>query len=600
MARSDRPAVRISDRVRAWLGGPLERPLREAFVAEVVEADLLRLRVLLPLMLVLHVVHIAVFRTTDAQRAMLAPNLLRWRHGIALAHGVTLVLAIPLTALVYRARRTRATRLLGPAAALLYLVHGAVIAGVDQLAMANVTVFTGYALGIAVIVCPPPSVTLLVYGVGLASFVAAIETMQESPSGRLLVLPNGFSITAVSMALAFVLFGARRRDFAQRMTIGRQREELAAMNAGLEIRVREQVSEIIERAGEIERLNTQLQAQVRARSTELSMALAKLARDRDADGRLRKGVVLGDRFVIGELIGEGGMGAVYSGTDRSTDERVAIKVIQASSAQQLDALHRFLDEAGTAAAVAHPAVIRMLHVDVSADGMLFQVQELVQGETLFDRLRVDARWGVERVSRLGAVLCDALAAAHARGVVHRDVKPGNIMVTTVAPGLKLLDFGISKLLSGRGRDMVAGSAEIIGTPGYMAPEQLSGSGALTDRTDVYAVGVLLFQMLTGQLPFDETSTSQLVLRQRAEGSPDVRSLVPSVGAEMADLVARCLSIDPAGRPEAKVLARALAELADAGGSPALDVIVRDESRSLAVRPSSEMETVGVRRRTPSG
>jgi serine/threonine-protein kinase len=371
------------------------------------------------------------------------------------------------------------------------------------------------------------------------------------------------------------------------------------MNSGLERRVQAQVSEIVERARQIEQLNAQLQAQVRARSTELSMALARLARDRDAGGRLRKGVVLGGRFVIDELLGEGGMGSVYSGTDRSTKDRVAIKVIQASSAQQLDALHRFLREAGTAATVTHPAVVRMLHVDVSDDGMLFQVQELVEGETLFHRLGGDAPWEVERVARLGAVLCDALAAAHAKGIVHRDVKPGNIMVTRTAPGLKLLDFGISKLLPGRGRDSSSGSGAIIGTPGYMAPEQLSGSSKLTDRADVYAVGVILFRMLTGQLPFDEESLKAIVLRHVVGSAPDARAFAPDLAPEVAELVARCLDMSPAARPRAQDVASSLGAFADAGGAPALEVVIRDGSRKLAARVASEAETVAGKR-TPTG
>ena len=529
MAASDRPAIPLRARVRVWLGGPLEGTLREAFLAEVAEADVRRLRVLLPIMVVLHLVHIALFRTTDSMQATLAPAVVRWRHDLVLAHAATLVLALALTAVVYSRARARFARLLGPAAALVYIVHGAVIAGIDQLSMANVTVFIGYSLGIAVVVCPPPLATFFIYGVGLASFVAAIQTMQASPNGRLMVMPNGVSITVVSVTLALLLYAARRRDFAQRTTIGRQREELAAMNAGLERRVEEQVSEIVERARQIERLNAQLQAQVRARLTELSMALAKLARDRDAGGKLRKGVVLGERFVVDELIGEGGMGAVYAGLDLSTKERVAIKVIQASSAQQLDALHRFLDEAGTAATVAHPAVVRMLHVDVSDDGMLFQVQELVLGETLFDRLRGDPPWTIERVARLGGVLCDALAAAHEQGVVHRDVKPGNIMVTRTAPGMKLLDFGISKLLRAHDAEGSSGSGRIVGTPGYMAPEQLLGIETLTDRADVYAVGVLLFRMFNRRAP---------VRRDLAEGRRPPRSRVACAGRAHARPFAR--------------------------------------------------------------
>src|SRR5205823_9953731 len=122
----------------------------------------------------------------------------------------------------------------------------------------------------------------------------------------------------------------------------------------------------------------QLQSQVVARSGELSLALARIARHRESDTTLARGAVLGGRFVVDEIVGEGGMGAVYAGVDRSSGARVAIKVIQATSSRQLDALRRFIREAGATATVNHPAVVRMLHVDVSDDGMLYQVQELVE------------------------------------------------------------------------------------------------------------------------------------------------------------------------------------------------------------------------------
>jgi serine/threonine-protein kinase len=538
-----------------------------------------------------------VFQTSDAQRATLAPNLVRWRENLVLAHAATLPLALALTILAYAPSRAWVARRLGPTVALGYLVHGAVIAGIDQLSLPNVTVFIGYSLGIAVVVCFTPLEGLLVYSLGLATYVAALTAMQPSATARQMLMPTGFTTAIVSVTMIVLLFGARRREFAQRVTIDKQRDALAEMNAGLEQRVREQVSEIVERAREIEQLNAQLQAQVRARSMELSMALAKLARDRNVDGRLRKGVVLGDRFVIDELIGEGGMGSVYSGSDRSSGGRVAIKVIQAGSTQQLDALHRFLREAGTAATVVHPAVVRMLHVDVSADGMLFQVQELVLGETLHQRLKRSAPWDPARVARFGAVLCDALAAAHAVGVVHRDVKPGNMMLTTTAPGLKLLDFGISKLFRGAA-DSSSGSGKVLGTPAYMAPENLDGSGSPTDRADVYAVGVILFRMLTGELPFDEASTREIILRHAVEPAPDVRDLATSVPPAMAALVGRSLAKAPPDRPSARELAEALGALADAENAPPLDAIAREAASEPPERSDREMATIPARRRMP--
>src|SRR5262249_182943 len=184
---------------------------------------------------------------------------------------------------------------------------------------------------------------------------------------------------------------------------------------------------------------------------------------------------------------EGGMGAVYSGLDQSTGVRVAIKVIQATSSGQLEAMRRFITEAGATATVNHPAVVRMLHVDVSDDGLLFQIQELVEGKTLTQKL--GKPWAPADAARLVSVLCHALAAAHAQGVVHRDVKPDNVMLTANAPGLKLLDFGIAKLYDAvsQGEDATR-TGIVLGTPSYMAPEQVGAGGDITDRTDVYSVG----------------------------------------------------------------------------------------------------------------
>jgi serine/threonine-protein kinase len=513
-----------------------------------------------------HLVHVAVFATTGAARAALDASTLRWRDGVALTHAVTFVLAMPLAIVALRARKNGAPQLLGPLLVLLYLLHGAVIVGVDQLTVTGVTPFVGYAFGLAVVVPLTPRMAALLYSIGLAVFVAAIVAMQPSPTVRLATLPNGASIVAVCVALAFVLDGVRRRDFMQRVTIDEQRAALAQLNASLEQRLQEQVSEIVRRAEEVQKLNAQLTAQVRTRSTELSLALGKLARQRDTGGLLRRGLVLGDRFEIHERIGEGGMGTVYSGLDRTTGEPVAIKVVQASSTQELDALHRFLREAASAAMVVHPAVVRMLHVDVSDDGMLFQVQELVDGVTLQQRVRSGRRWEPGPVARLGAVLCDALASAHARGVVHRDVKPANVMLTRSAPGLKLLDFGIAKLFEdAAGGEAGTRTGMILGTPAFMAPEQIDGSSEASDRVDVYAVGVVLFLMLTGSYPFGDASARRTILSHVLVDAPDARTIEASVPAEMADLLAHCLRKPPQERPCAEDVARALGAFADAHG-----------------------------------
>jgi serine/threonine-protein kinase len=250
------------------------------------------------------------------------------------------------------------------------------------------------------------------------------------------------------------------------------------------------------------------------------------------------------------------MGTVYAGVDQASGTRVAIKVIQAGSSDQLDAMRRFIREAGAAATITHAAVVRMIHVDVSDDGLLFQVQELVEGEPL--GRRVKNPWPPAEAARLVAVLCDALAAAHAHGIVHRDVKPDNVMLTTHAPGLKLLDFGIAKL-----RGAVAGGGStsvrmVIGTPGYMAPEQAVGELDVGERADVWAAGVILHQLLSGRAP--------------TQGKPD--ELDGALPEPLRRAVADCLRFDAQSRPAAATLARDLAAFADAQNAPPLEAIVR--------------------------
>jgi hypothetical protein len=397
------------------------------------------------------------------------------------------------------------------------------------------------------------------------SFVAAMLVMQPSDSARLATMPTGGSIVVVSVALAWMLYVGRRRDFMQRATI----EQL---NASLERRVAEQVSVIVARADEVAKLNAQLQTQVRERSAELSTALAKLAQQLESGDALRPGVLLGERFEVGELLGTGGMGAVYAGTDRVTGARVAIKVTQAGSSQQLDGLRRFLREARSAATVTHPAVVRTLHVDVSNDGMLYQVQERVEGETLQSRCTPGRPWEPGVVARLAAVLCDALSAAHAMGVVHRDVKPANVMLTRTAPGLKLLDFGIAKLYEDARADgaEATSTGAMLGTPAYMAPEQFDTRCGVTDRADVYAVGILLFLLLTGRYPFEEATPRAMMANHLLTEAPDARSLAPAVPARLAELVARCLKKSAADRPSASGLGRELGALADGLGLPSLE------------------------------
>jgi len=518
--------------------------LDELLRQEMTATNLRRLRILLPVMIVGHALHVVVFSAAKATGSDDVARFAVWRRAIVDAHFATAAVAVLLLALMLGLRNERATRWLAPTTALVYLLHGAIVVTIDQLSVKSVTPFIGYCIGVAVVFSLTPLETIASYAIALAVFVAGVTTTQHSHAARLEEMPNGFSIVVVSVALSLIFHASRRRDVAMRATIDEQREKLARLNGELERRVEEQVAEIVARAKDVERLNAQLQDRVRERSNELSIALARLARPRTRDVTLARGCVLGDRFEVDQLLGAGGMGTVYAGVDRRTKTKIAIKVIQATSSDEVDACHRFLREAKAVATITHPAVVRMLAVDVSADGLLYQAQELVEGETLQRRVRMGRPWEPAVVARLGAVLCSALAAAHAIGVVHRDVKPSNVMLTPAAPGLKLLDFGIAKL-GGDANQTRTGA--VLGTPIYMSPEQIAGDAA-TDRADVYSVGVVLFLLLSGRHPF---------------GAPDPGDCGPGVPGDLAEIVARCLERDPTARPSAATLADALQRVAAA-------------------------------------
>ena len=378
-----------------------------------------------------------------------------------------------------------------------------------------------------------------------------------------------FEAVNIVTALVFVCVICAYFRFAS-IDIERKMEDLAS---SLERRVEEQVAEIVARADEVQSLNAQLRGQVKARSEELAVALARLAEQPDGGG-LRQGSVLDDRFEIGEPIGAGGMGLVYAARDRTSGNRVAIKVVRARAGGDVETLRRFVREAGAAATVPHAAVVRMIHVGVSGDGLLYQVQELVDGVVLSQCL--GRPWAPADAARLGSVLLEALAAAHASGVVHRDVKTENLMLTSAPPGLKLLDFGIAKLYDaasgGGGGSTMTQTGHVMGTPAFMAPEQARGDSDVGDRADVYAAGTVLYLLISGRLPFEKTTAPGWFLMRAIEDAPDLREHAPETPEPLAKLVMACIARDPDGRPTAAAAARELAAFADANGARKLETM----------------------------
>jgi dienelactone hydrolase len=255
---------------------------------------------------------------------------------------------------------------------------------------------------------------------------------------------------------------------------------------------------------------------------------------------------LAGRYTLERELGHGGMATVFLARDLKHDRDVAIKVLDPLLARSI-ASERFLREISIAARLNHPHILPLLDSGVAgADELPFYVMPLVTGESLRERLRRDGRLPVEESLRLAAEVTDALAYAHEHHVVHRDVKPDNVMLS--GGHAVVMDFGIAKAVGEAREDAtLTGEGISLGTPAYMAPEQAAGERGVDQRSDVYAVGALLYEMLSGTAPF-AGSWQQIVMEKMAKDAPSLASRWPDAPAPLARLVARCLARDPAARP----------------------------------------------------
>ena len=290
----------------------------------------------------------------------------------------------------------------------------------------------------------------------------------------------------------------------------------------------------------------------------------------------------GDRlghYTIAALLGSGGMGAVYRATDTSLGREVAIKVLPADVASDPERLERFRREARALAAINHPNIVTVYSVE--NDGNVhFLTMELVEGDAL-DRVIAGHSMPVARVRAVASAVIDALIAAHDKGIVHRDLKPANIVMSRSGQ-TKVLDFGLAKLSDGGTRSnaatqMMTEVGAVLGTPAYMSPEQVSGLN-VDQRTDIFSLGVLLYEMLTGARPFNGRSTGELASSILRDTPPPVQSVRTNVTPELARVIARCLEKNASARFASMVDVRRALETSDV--VPA-DV---DAGPSIAVLP----------------
>jgi serine/threonine-protein kinase len=214
--------------------------------------------------------------------------------------------------------------------------------------------------------------------------------------------------------------------------------------------------------------------------------------------------LLSGKYKLGRLIGEGGMGAVYEAEHTGLDAKVAVKVLSEGGALDQKALTRFRREARAMGAIRHENVVAVLDTGTDENGVPFLVMELLEGESLAAMLRRERAVVASLAIWIGTQVLSGLTAAHAKGVIHRDLKPGNVFVARQADAshkVKILDFGISKLAQASDSMNVTADGALVGTPNFMAPEQITGQGPIDSRVDIYAVGVLLYRLVTGRLPF---------------------------------------------------------------------------------------------------
>jgi serine/threonine protein kinase len=260
-------------------------------------------------------------------------------------------------------------------------------------------------------------------------------------------------------------------------------------------------------------------------------------------GNLIKG-----RYKIVSKLGEGGMGTVYLAEQVSVGRKVAIKFLLGNYASDDAFIGRFRREARLAASLNHRNIVIVFDFDQSHDGALFIVMEYLGGEKLSDLVRRDGPLEISRATRLGLQIAEGLDAAHQAGVIHRDIKPDNVMVSRsgASEEIKLMDFGIARLRDAGNASQITRAGLIVGTPAYMAPEQVEG-GEVSDKTDMYALGVVLYEMLSGKVPFTAATPGAVLIKHIKEMPLPLRKLRRELPSSLERVVMQALEKDPQKR-----------------------------------------------------
>ena len=298
---------------------------------------------------------------------------------------------------------------------------------------------------------------------------------------------------------------------------------------------------------------------------------------------------LGEEYTIEGEIGRGGMGVVYRARDERLHRRVAVKVLPPELAFQKEIRERFTREAQTAARLSHPHIVPIHDVGQGA-GVVYFIMGLVEGESLGGRLKRRGKLPPDEVRRIMKETADALSAAHAFSVIHRDIKPDNILLEGTRGRVMVTDFGIAKAVSQTSGATLTGVGIAIGTPQYMSPEQAAGEREIDGRSDLYSLGVVAYQMTSGLLPFNAPTVAGILMKQITEPAPILHETMDGIPEDLSLAIARCLEKDPENRwPTADALRRSLESRTVSGYRPT----------QTQVRAAPRKSTTGTRPRPQS-
>ncbi len=297
------------------------------------------------------------------------------------------------------------------------------------------------------------------------------------------------------------------------------------------------------------------------------------------------GQILGEKYRIEEEIGAGGMCLVYRATQTLIGKTVALKVLRPQLAVDQDIVRRFEQEATALGRLHHPHAINVFDFGFTPQGSPFLVMDFIGGQTLTETLRQAGPLPVAHANKLLGQICGALQAAHAEGIIHRDIKPDNLLISE-ADGedwVTVVDFGVAKIQEDiNQKAALTGAGIIIGTPRYMSPEQSEGK-AIDLRSDIYSLGVVLYEMLAGEAPFNDDSSTRLLIKHLTELPPPLREKRPEISAQIEAIVMSALAKDPNERPAS---ALELSEAFERATSALPDEAPRSRTAAKVVVPLS--------------